>query len=71
MVSKNFDFEKSIKELEKIANSLENEQISLDESIALFEKGVMLSKDCSEYLESVKQKIVALTEAEEGRDSND
>lgn len=71
MVSKDFDFEKSIKELEKIANSLENEQISLDESIALFEKGVMLSKDCSGYLESAKQKIVALTEAEEGRDSND
>lgn len=70
MVSKNFDFEKSIKELEKIANSLENEQISLDESIALFEKGVMLSKDCSEYLESAKQKIVALTEAEEERDNN-
>jgi len=71
MVSKDFDFEKSIKELEKIANSLENEQISLDESIALFENGVKLSRDCTEYLESAKQKIVALTEAEEGRDSND
>lgn len=70
MLSKDFDFEKSIKELEKIANSLENEQISLDESIALFEKGVRLSKDCSEYLESAKQKIVALTEAEEERDNN-
>ena len=71
MVSKDFDFAKSIKELEKIANSLENEQISLDESIALFENGVKLSRDCTEYLESAKQKIVALTEAEEGRDSND
>lgn len=65
MLSKDFDFEKSIKELEKIANSLENEQISLEESIALFEKGVKLSKDCSEYLESAKQRIVSLSEAEE------
>lgn len=64
MLSKDFDFEKSIKELEKIAASLENEQITLDESIALFEKGVKLSKDCSEYLESAKQKIVTLTEKE-------
>ena len=65
MLSKDFDFEKSIKELEKIANSLENEQISLEESIALFEKGVKLSKDCSEYLEAAKQRIVSLSEAEE------
>ena len=65
MLSKDFDFEKSVKELEKIASSLENEQITLDESIALFEKGVKLSKDCSEYLENAKQKIVTLTETEE------
>ena len=64
MLSKDFDFEKSIKELEKIAASHENEQITLDESIALFEKGVKLSKDCSEYLESAKQKIITLTEKE-------
>lgn len=65
MLSKDFDFEKSVKELEKIASSLENEQITLDESIALFEKGVNLSKECSQYLENAKQKIVTLTEAEE------
>lgn len=64
MLSKDFDFEKSIKELENIAISLENEQTSLDESIKLFEKGVKLSKDCSEYLENAKQKIVMLTEKE-------
>jgi len=65
MISKDFDFEKSIKELEQIAENLQKEQISLDESIALFEKGVKLSKDCSKYLESAKQKIISLTEAEE------
>ena len=64
MLSKDFDFEKSIKELEQIAQSLENEQITLNESIALFEKGVILSKECSEYLENAKQKIITLTEKE-------
>ena len=65
MISKDFNFEKSIKELEQIAIALENEQLSLDESISLFEKGVNLSKECSQYLENAKQKIVTLTEAEE------
>lgn len=64
MLSKDFNFEKSINELEKIAQSLENDKISLDESIALFEKGVKLSKECSEYLENAKQKIVTLAEKE-------
>lgn len=64
MISKEFDFEKSIKELEQIANSLENEQISLEKSIELFEKGVKISKECSEYLETAKQKIITLTEKE-------
>ena len=62
MLSKNFDFEKSIKELEEIANKLESEQISLDESIALYEKGIQLSKECSYYLDNAKQKIVLLSD---------
>ena len=70
MLSKDFDFEKSIKELEVIANSLENDQISLEQSIALFEKGVKLSKDCSEYLEAAKQKIITLTDAEEENEND-
>ena len=71
MLSNDFDFEKSLKELEKIADSLENEKTSLDESILLFEKGVKLSKDCTEYLENAKQKIVLLTDAQEENNSDD
>ena len=71
MSTQNFDFEKSITELEKIANMLENEQISLDESIALFQKGVELSKKCSTYLENAKQKIILLSKAQEESDKND
>lgn len=71
MISKDFDFEKSINELEKIAKSLEEEQTSLEDSIALFEKGIQLSKECSLYLDNVKQRIVSLTESEEESENND
>ncbi len=64
MLSKDFNFEKSLEELETIANNLEDENISVDKSVELFEKGVKLSRDCSQYLENVKQKIILLTEAE-------
>lgn len=65
MTSNNFNFEKSIKELEDIAKNLEDENTTIDESIELFEKGIHLSKECAEYLENVKQKIISLTDFEE------
>ncbi len=64
MASKDFDFEKTLKELDEIASKLENTQTSLDESILLFEKGVKLSKECTQYLEKAKQKITTLTQEE-------
>lgn len=57
-------FEKSLNQLEDIINKLENDGVSLDESIALFEKGVKLSNDCRKTLETAEQKIISLTEAE-------
>ena len=71
MLFDNFNFEESIKELEKIAVSLETDQISLDESIKLFEKGVVLSRECSKYLENAKQRIISLTTANEENIEND
>lgn len=71
MASKDFDFEQSLNELEQIASSLEKEQTSLDEAVGLFERGIKLSKQCSDYLESAKQKIITLTEAEKESADND
>lgn len=71
MLSKDFDFEKSLKKLEQIASQLDSDQISLDDSIALFEKGVTLSKECSLYLDNAKQKIIMLTEAQKESEKND
>lgn len=64
------NFEKSLIELENIIAKLESEEVSLDESIALFEKGVALSNECRKTLETAENKIITLTEAE-GENIND
>ncbi len=64
-MSKNTDFEKSLNELEKIVEELQNGDISLDESIKLFEKGMELTNDCRKTLETARQKITSLTEEEQ------
>ena len=58
------NFEKNLIELENIIKRLESEEVSLDESITLFEKGVALSKECSKTLEKAENKIITLTDAE-------
>ena len=64
MSNEKMNFEASLKRLEEIANLLENSTISLDESMELFEEGIALSKECSRLLQTAKQKIITLTEAE-------
>ena len=58
------NFEKSLIELENIIKKLESDDVSLDESIALFEKGVSLSNECRKTLNTAENKIITLTEAE-------
>ena len=64
-MSKNTDSEKAIEELEKIVSQLESGEVSLDESIKLFERGMELTGICRKTLDTARQKIVTLTEAEE------
>lgn len=63
-LSKDFDFEESLARLEKIAESLEDNDTTIEQSVTLFQEGVKLSKECSAYLDNVKQKIISLTDAE-------
>lgn len=51
------DFEKSFERLEKIVQKLESEELSLDESLKLFEEGIGLSRFCHRRLEEVEKKI--------------
>ena len=60
------DFEKMMSELNEITEKLESGELSLSESMALFEKGVELTRKCGELLNEAKQKIVKITEDSEG-----
>lgn len=62
------NFENSLLDLENIIKKLESNEVTLEESIALFEKGVKLSDNCRKTLETAEQKIITLTEAEENND---
>lgn len=61
---RNNNFESDLKELEKTVKELENAEVSLDDAVKLFEKGVMLSKRCSKSLSEAKQKITTLSDEE-------
>jgi len=65
------NFESSLKKLEEIVAKLEQGNATLDESIKLFEEGIELSKYCSKCLDNAKQKIVSLSEAERGENTDD
>lgn len=54
------DFEKQISELENVVRMLESGDISLDESLELFEKGVKLTKNCQKMLDDAEKKVSVL-----------
>ncbi len=54
------DFETAMQELEQIVESMENDQLTLDESLQKFERGVELSRICQENLKRAEQKVEQL-----------
>ena len=70
MVSSIKDFESAIAELEKIVKQLEEGDLPLDTSLALFERGIALSRYCHEQLGSAERRIEQLTERGELRDAS-
>ena len=54
------NFEDAMKQLEEIANVLENGNLSLDESVKKFEEGMKLSKKCNDFLDQAEKKITML-----------
>lgn len=53
-------FEEALKELEGIVKKLETGDAKLEEALGLFERGVKLSKYCSQKLEEAEKKIEML-----------
>ncbi len=59
-------YEKAIGRLEQIVAALEGGKCSLDDSLKLFEEGTKLTAYCSKLLREAEQKIVKLTDVENG-----
>ncbi len=59
-------FEEQIAELEQIINELENGNLNLDDSVAKFEEGMKISKECNKMLENAEKKITILLNGENG-----
>ena len=57
-------FEEQLTALETVVEKLERGELSLDESVALFEEGVRLSTACKKDLDAAEGRIQALTEVE-------
>ena len=65
------NFELNLKKLEELVKKLDSDELTLDESIALFEEGVKLSKKCSDKLESAERKINILLQDENGNEKEE
>jgi exodeoxyribonuclease VII small subunit len=62
MSKKKINFEESLAELESIVDSLEAGELSLEESLKSFEKGITLARNCQTALTEAEQKVKVLTE---------
>ncbi len=56
------DFEAAIAELDAIVKKLEEGDLPLEQSLALYERGVQLSRFCHARLEEAERRIEILTE---------
>lgn len=53
-------FEESYAQLEEVVRQLERGELTLDESMALFEKGIKLAQLCEAKLDKAEQKVSQL-----------
>ena len=56
------DFEAALSELESIVKRLEDGELTLESSLALYERGVELSRFCHSRLEQAERRIDILNE---------
>ena len=67
MAAKEKKFEEEIKDLETLVNQIDSGELTLEESISAFERGVALVKSLNRKLDEVERKVELLTRNAEGR----
>jgi exodeoxyribonuclease VII small subunit len=55
-------FEKALEELEKLVSSMEAGDLSLENALTQFERGIQLTRQCQQALREAEQKVEILTE---------
>ncbi len=61
---KNNSFESDLNRLKKIVETLENGNLSLEDSLNYFEEGIRMYRKCSTVLNNAEQKILLLLDDE-------
>lgn len=59
---KNIDFEAALTELNQIVEQMEHGNLSLEDSLKSFERGIYLSRSCQNALKNAEQKVQILME---------
>jgi len=59
---KSINLEKALSELEKLVEEMEQGNLSLEESLKRFEKGIALTSECQETLQKAELKVQELME---------
>ena len=57
------DFESAMIELEELVSKIETGNLSLEESLKEFEKGIKLSRSCQKALTDAEQRVKILTDS--------
>ncbi len=66
MAKKKLTFEEALKQLETIAEQIEQGKIGLEESITQYERGMTLVKQCRDILSKAEHKIEQLQQRADG-----
>jgi exodeoxyribonuclease VII small subunit len=64
MMSDKKTFEENLQDLEAIVAKLENGDVALEDAIAEFQKGMLLSKDLQKTLQEAEQTLVKVMQAD-------
>jgi len=65
-MKKDIKFEQAIESLDIAVSKLEGGELSLDESIKVFEEAIALIKTCNEKLSAAEQRVRVLIESQDG-----
>ncbi|EUJ24903.1 exodeoxyribonuclease VII small subunit [Listeria grandensis] len=66
MATKKVSYEEAMKELENIVQALEEGNVSLEDSLDMYQRGIALTKLCQEKLAAAEDKLAkVVTESDE------